>query len=111
FIDNKIAIHFVHRNLAYIIFILTCVLAWKLYSVKTPSAAFNFVKVIPLLLVLIQVVLEVLSVVMSPGIVPNRWGAFDWMAQLHLVGGMLFALSLVAVFFVTHPLFTTVRRK
>jgi heme a synthase len=111
FIDNKIAIHFIHRNLAYIIFILTSVLAWKLYSVKTASAAFNIVKMIPLLLVLIQVVLGVLSVLMSPGIVPNRWGAFDWMAQLHQVGGMLFALSLVAVFFVTHPLFATVRRK
>ena len=100
FIDNKITIHFVHRNLAYVIFILTCVLAWKMYNVKTDSAAFNSVKMIPLVLVALQVLLGVFAVLLSPGIVPNHWGAFDWMAQLHQVVGMLFALSLIGVFFV-----------
>jgi cytochrome c oxidase assembly protein subunit 15 len=104
FIDNKIAIHFVHRNLAYVIFILTCVLAWKLYNVKTTSRIFNKTKAIPLVLVVLQVVLGVLSVLSSPGIVPNNWGAFDWFAQLHQIVGMLFALSLIWVFY-------TVRRR
>jgi heme a synthase len=104
FIDNKITIHFVHRNLAYLIFILTCVLSWKLYSVKTTSQTFNKIKVIPLLLVILQIALGVLAVVTSPDIMPNQWGAFDWFAQLHQVAGMLFALSLIGLFF-------TIRRR
>jgi cytochrome c oxidase assembly protein subunit 15 len=56
--------------------------------------------VIPLLLILTQVALGVFAVVLSPGIIPNHWGAFDWMAQLHQVVGMLFALSLVELFYV-----------
>jgi cytochrome c oxidase assembly protein subunit 15 len=100
FIDNKITIHFVHRNLAYLIAVLTCVLVWKLYKVKTTSVSFNKIRVIPLLLILTQVALGVFAVVLSPGIIPNHWGAFDWMAQLHQVVGMLFALSLVELFYV-----------
>lgn len=102
FIDNKITIHFIHRNLAYILFFLTCVLTWRLYAVSTASITFNRIKLIPLLLVVLQVLLGVFSVVISPGIVPNRWGAFDWFAQSHQIIGMLFALSLVALFFVSY---------
>jgi heme a synthase len=100
FIDNKITIHFVHRNLGYLIFILACVLSWKLYTFKTTSQTFNKIKAIPLLLVILQVVLGILSVVTSPGIVPNHWGAFDWFAQLHQVVGMLFTLALLGLFYI-----------
>jgi heme a synthase len=100
FIENKITIHFVHRNLAYVIFILTCVLTWKLYRIKTTSQTFNKIKVIPLLLVMLQVLLGIFSLVTSPDIVPNRWGAFEWLAQLHQVMGMLFALSLVGLLYI-----------
>ena len=100
FIENKITIHFVHRNMAYLILILTCVLAWKLYTIKAPSQTFNKIKAIPLLLVVLQLILGVLSLVTSPGIVPNHWGAFDWFAQLHQVTGMLFALSLIGLFYI-----------
>jgi cytochrome c oxidase assembly protein subunit 15 len=102
FIDNKITIHFVHRNLAYLIFVLTCMLVWKSYKDKTSSVTFNRIKIVPLLLVILQVVLGVLALTTSIGIMPNHWGAFDWIAQLHQVVGMLFALSLVALFFVTN---------
>jgi heme a synthase len=104
FIDNKITIHFIHRNLAYLILFLTCLLSWKLYTLKTPSETFNKIKAIPLLLVILQVGLGILSVLTSPGIMPNHWGAFDWFAQLHQVAGMLFALALVGLFY-------TVRRR
>jgi heme a synthase len=100
FIENKITIHFVHRNLAYLIFVLTSVLVWKLYSIKTTSRTFNKIKAIPMWLVIFQVLLGIFSLVTSPGIVPNRWGAFEWFAQLHQIAGMLFALSLVGLFFV-----------
>ena len=100
FIENKITIHFVHRNLAYLIFILVCVLTWKMYSIASSSGLFNKIKVIPVLLLVFQAILGVLSILTSPGIVPNHWGVFEWFAQLHQVTGMLFALSLVVLFYI-----------
>ncbi|HUQ65064.1 MAG TPA: COX15/CtaA family protein [Flavitalea sp.] len=99
FIENKITIHFVHRNLAYIIFVLVCILTWKLYHVTQLPPVFNKLKAVPLLVVLIQIILGILSLVTSAGIVPNHWGAFDWFAQLHQVTGMLFALCLISLFY------------
>ena len=100
FIDNKITIHFVHRNLAYLIFILICLLTWRMYAVISPPPLFNKIKAFPLILVILQVVLGIFSLVTSPGIVPNLWGAFEWLAQLHQVTGMLLALSLTGLFYI-----------
>ncbi|TAD92414.1 MAG: hypothetical protein EAY75_02730, partial [Bacteroidetes bacterium] len=61
----------------------------------------------PLALVLAQVVLGIASVLYSSGIVPNRWGAFEWMAQLHQLTGMLLLLSVVYLLFATRPLATS----
>jgi cytochrome c oxidase assembly protein subunit 15 len=99
FIDNKITIHLVHRNLAYLIFILTCILTWKIYSNTLSSGLFNKFKAIPLILVIIQGILGVLSLKTSVGIVPNSWGVFEWFAQLHQVTGMLLTLSYVTLFY------------
>ena len=100
FIENKITIHFLHRNLAYLIFILVCMLTWKLYSIKTSSRFFNNYKVIPFVLVVFQTLLGILSLIMSSGIVPNNWGAFEWFAQLHQITGILFAISILCLFFI-----------
>jgi cytochrome c oxidase assembly protein subunit 15 len=100
FIENKITIHFIHRNLAYVIFILTMVLTVQLYRTESAGRLFNNFKAIPFLLILVQVVLGVSSLLFSPEIQPNRWGAFEWAAQLHQVTGMLFALSMVALLYV-----------
>ncbi|MFN3667566.1 MAG: hypothetical protein ACK4S0_15495, partial [Sediminibacterium sp.] len=54
----------------------------------------------PLLLVVMQVLLGILAVLTSKGIVPNQWGNFEWMAQLHQLTGMCLLLSLVATLFV-----------
>lgn len=99
FIENKITIHFVHRSLAYLIFILTLVLTFKLYHVLTPGRIFNRTKTIPALLIVVQLLLGIFSLVFSPGIEPNRWAAFEWMALLHQVTGLLFALSLIALLY------------
>lgn len=99
FIENKITIHFIHRNLAYLLFILTMILTVQLYKLKNTGRIFNNFKAIPFLLILLQVILGVSSLVFSPEIQPNRWGAFEWMAQLHQVTGMLFALSMVALLY------------
>lgn len=99
FIENKITIHFVHRSLAYLILALTAWYTISLYRVSG-SKTFRQFRPLPALLVGIQVLLGILAVVLSPGIVPNRWGAFEWMAQLHQVTGMLLALSFVSLLYV-----------
>ena len=98
-IENKITIHFIHRNLGYIILIL--VICWTIIArrLNVPSF-FNKIKFLPLGLVLLQVILGILSVVSSVKIIPNRWGSFEWMAQLHQLNAIFFLLSLVLVLFV-----------
>jgi cytochrome c oxidase assembly protein subunit 15 len=98
-IENKITIHFFHRNLAYIIFIL--MLSWTIKARRIKvSFFFNKIKYWPLTLVLSQVILGIFSVVSSVEIVPNRWGTFEWMAQLHQLNVIFFLLSLVLILFV-----------
>jgi cytochrome c oxidase assembly protein subunit 15 len=99
FIENKITIHFVHRNLAYLIFILTVILSFKLYQVSPSGRIFNRIKMIPGILIILQLFFGIFSLVFSAGIQPNRWSAFEWMAQLHQITGMLFALSLIALLY------------
>jgi cytochrome c oxidase assembly protein subunit 15 len=48
-----------------------------------------------------QIALGIASVLSSHGIVPNSWGLFEWMAQLHQLVGMCLLLSLVWMLFMT----------
>lgn len=98
FIDNKILIHFIHRGLAYII--LVWIILWTIRLVKHKgSILFENIKRIPLYLTFLQVLLGILTILTSTGIVPGKWGTFEWMAQLHQLTGMCLLLSLVATLF------------
>ena len=101
FFENKTTIHFVHRGLAYTLLILIIIYSVKLFRAPSASVLFSKVRSWPLFLVVLQVLLGIFSLLTSTGIVPNRWGTFEWMAQLHQVTGMLLLLSLVAVLFLT----------
>jgi cytochrome c oxidase assembly protein subunit 15 len=104
FIDNKITIHFMHRGLAYLLVALT--LIWTVKAFKSTSVTSLFLKTrwIPLALVLVQALLGIFSLFASRGIVPGRWGGFEWLAQLHQVVGMLFVLSLVHMYFLVRKI-------
>jgi cytochrome c oxidase assembly protein subunit 15 len=98
-IDNKIFIHFIHRGLAYLIFLL--IIFWTFQLFKTSgSKAYSFIRPIPVVLVLLQVVLGILTVVSSSGIISGHWGLFEWMAQLHQLLGMMLLLSLVTTLYI-----------
>ena len=99
FFENKTTIHFVHRGLAYLLLVLIIVYSRKLFKAVTNSIPFNKARKYPLVFVLIQVLLGIISVLTAPYIVPSRWGTFEWMAQLHQVTGMLLLLSLVAMLY------------
>lgn len=101
FFENKITIHFVHRGLAYALLILIIIYSVKVFRIKPVSVLFSQARRLPLILVTIQVLLGIFSVLTSTRIIPNRWGTFEWMAQLHQITGMLLVLSLVAMIFLT----------
>lgn len=99
FIDNKILVHFIHRGLAYLL--LVWMILWTIQLWKTKgSVLFEKIKWLPLYLTLLQVLLGIFSILSSTGIVPGKWGTFEWMAQLHQLTGMCLLLSLVATLFI-----------
>lgn len=99
FIENRITIHFFHRNLAYLILVVVVILTFRLLKLSG-TKVFNTFKTLPFILIVVQVALGVFSLVTSTGIQPNKWGIFEWMAQLHQVVGMLFALSLIGLLYI-----------
>lgn len=98
FLDNRMVIHFIHRGLAYLLFVLILMLAIRLYRSATTSLV-KKAAAWPAILVILQVVLGIFSVLTSLQIVPNQWGTFEWMAQLHQAVAMLLLLSLVFVLY------------
>lgn len=99
FFENKITIHFIHRGLAYLLLALIILYTIKAFRLRPVSPTLQKARLLPLILVLLQVVLGVLTVLTSPGIIPQKWGVFEWMAQLHQVVGMLLLLSFVAMLY------------
>lgn len=98
-IDNKITIHFIHRGLGYLLVILVILLSLRLYKIKANSLLAK-TRFWPILLVFLQVLLGILSVLTSLQIVPNQWGTFEWMAQLHQLVAMCLLLSLVWLLYI-----------
>jgi cytochrome c oxidase assembly protein subunit 15 len=92
-IENKITIHFFHRSLAYILFVLILIWTWKAFKVSG-SKLFLKTRWLPLLLVTTQVILGVFSVLTSVRSLPNHWGIFEWLAQFHQLIAMFLLLSL-----------------
>ncbi|NBR37782.1 MAG: hypothetical protein EBT80_10665 [Chitinophagales bacterium] len=99
-IENKIAIHFVHRGLAYILLIAVVLMTLRLHR-PHGSRLLQKASWFPIFLVLLQVLLGILSVLYSTSIIPGQWGIFEWMAQLHQLVAMLLLLSLVLLLYLT----------
>jgi heme a synthase len=95
-VDHPLVIHFIHRNLAYIIAILSFIWTWQAFKTKT-TYLFSRTRALPLFFVLVQVVLGILSVLYSPD---QR--SFLWLAVAHQFVAMLLLLALVWMFFIIH---------
>jgi cytochrome c oxidase assembly protein subunit 15 len=100
---NKITVQFIHRGLAYLILVLVSVWSVIAFRLKVVPARFRSARWLPLLLVILQILLGVLSLLSSPGIIPNQWVAFDWLAQLHQIVGLLFMLTMVGMLYLVRP--------
>ncbi|MEY3737481.1 MAG: hypothetical protein RL544_259 [Bacteroidota bacterium] len=99
FIENKILVHFMHRSIAYILLLLMIIWTIRLLRING-SVFFNRIKIIPMLLVILQVLLGIASLLYARSIIPGVWGIFEWMAQIHQLVGMSLLLSLVATYYV-----------
>jgi cytochrome c oxidase assembly protein subunit 15 len=99
-VNNTIWVHFVHRGLAYLLFVL--IVIWSLQLFKLQGNSFwNQVRRLPLILVLVQVALGIFTVISSAHIIPGVWGSFEWLAQIHQLVGMLLLLSVVNIIYAT----------
>ncbi len=101
---NKILIHFIHRNLAYVIAVLILVWTIKAYALQAVPAWFQQPRWLPVALVILQILLGILTLLASPGIVPNRWVGFDWFAELHQITGLLLLLTMTGMLYLVRPI-------
>ncbi|SDF26791.1 COX15/CtaA family protein [Chitinophaga filiformis] len=91
---NAITIQFIHRGLAYLITILVVIWWWKT-SEAPENSLLHRIRYVPLLLVLLQVMLGVLTLLGSQVRIPIL------QAILHQGVGMLLLLSLVWTFYLS----------
>jgi heme a synthase len=92
--DHPLMIHFIHRNLAYLITILIAIWTWKAFR-SEGTLLFRKTRVLPLLIVLLQVVLGVLTVL-------NAFNPDDflWWGVLHQFVAMLLLLALTWMLYI-----------
>jgi cytochrome c oxidase assembly protein subunit 15 len=98
-IDNRITIHFIHRGLAYILLAMVLWQTSQLFKSKA-TADLKISSWLPAFLVSFQLALGILSVLSSTEIIPNQWGLFEWMAQLHQLIAMALLLSQVWLLYI-----------
>lgn len=103
FLENKLLIHFIHRGLAYFILFYSIVYCLRIKKLAPNGSVLHNSRWILAKVAFLQVLLGIFSVLTSVGIVPNRWGSFEWMAQLHQLTGMLYLLVLIRLLFLTKP--------
>ncbi len=94
FFDNPVMVHFIHRNLAYLILILT--IAWYIKSGKTQNSLLK-INWLPLAIVLLQTVLGIFTVLNSANL-----KTLLWLGVAHQFGAMMLLLSLVIEFYLLH---------
>ncbi len=92
--DHPLVIHFIHRNLAYVITLFVIVWTWKAFQFKG-SSLFQKTKAWPLILVLFQTFLGILTILNA--IDPDR---FLWLGVAHQFVAMVLLLSFVCMFYI-----------
>lgn len=99
-VHDKIAVHFIHRTLAYLIG-LFIIFWWFSARSISYSSVFNKVKNFALVLVLTQIIMGILTVLNSPKMTAGKFGVFEWLAELHQLTGMLLLLNMVAIVYLS----------
>lgn len=93
-VDHPLMIHFIHRNLAYIITILIVIWTWKATRTQV-TGLLQKTRWVPFVFVLLQLTLGVLTVLNSTDPRP-----FLWLAVAHQFVAMLLLLSLFFLLYI-----------
>ena len=97
FTHDPLAIHFVHRNLAYLLTLL--IVLWYLRVKKISTGKiFQKLKIVPLILVVLQVLLGIGTVLYA-----QHKTALLWFGVAHQFTGMMLLLSFVSLLFLLSP--------
>ncbi|MES1224829.1 MAG: COX15/CtaA family protein, partial [Bacteroidota bacterium] len=99
---NPIAIHFIHRTLAYVLIIITVI--WYWLSFKSTERLLRKSRFIPLLLIFLQLLLGILAVLNATTIIPGKFAMYEILAQLHQIIAMLFLISMIWMIYILRSL-------
>lgn len=91
FTHDPLAVHFIHRNLAYLLAVL--MLLWYRKAKRLQAGNyFKSLSAVPVLLVVVQIILGILTVLYA-----NNSTALLWLGVAHQFTGMMLLLSFVVV--------------
>lgn len=93
-VDNLLTIHFIHRGLAYLLFILVLVFYFRSSHFKE-NQFFTKMRISLLLLILLQVLLGIFTVLNA-----TNTNAFVWLGVFHQFTAMLLVISMVGLTFI-----------
>lgn len=102
-IGNKITVQFIHRGFAYLLLAMVLIWSVRAFSLKSRSTTFSRLRWLPIILIGVQISLGVMALLTSPGIIPQHWGSFDWLAQFHQIIALLFLLTMVGMLYIVKP--------
>lgn len=95
-VSAPINVHFVHRQLAYLL--ATLIFFWfgnAVYQARKSTRLFRRALWWPMILVVVQIALGVLTVLTVAGSIPDTFGLFQLIAEMHQMVAMLLLVSLV----------------
>lgn len=98
FTDHPLLVHFLHRNLAYLIAVLVLVF-WMLVRRSAAAKPLRTAAGMSLLLVILQVVLGILTVMNGAKMTQSRFLLFEWLAEMHQMVAIFLLMSLLYNFF------------
>lgn len=100
-INHPINVHFMHRGLAYILFVVIIIGFVKVSRVAREHASGTLQRsaIYPLMLVCIQVLLGIFTVISAPKIVPGHFRLFEILAESHQLVAMFLLIALTVQLF------------
>jgi cytochrome c oxidase assembly protein subunit 15 len=102
-VGDRITVQFIHRTLAYTLFVMVLIWTGKAARLTATPAFFRPLRWLPLLFIWVQILLGIGSLLTSPWIRPQHWVSFDWLAQFHQVTGLLFLLTMIGMLYLVLP--------
>ena len=100
--DNPILVHYIHRTMAYLLFVL--VIVWFVKSRRIAkaegSSLLNKASNWTIVLISVQVLLGIITVLNGHLMTQNKFLQFEWFAELHQMVAICLLMSMVFNFYV-----------